>query len=86
MLILCYTIMYYIISYYIIRKGTNGVSTNWVTANVMLFYRGTSGVLLLTYVYLSNSARVYLFPQSDKVHYFCSGPIRVEPLFVRNQR
>ena len=35
-----------------IRKGTNGVSTNGVTANVMCFDRGTFGVLPLTYCYL----------------------------------
>ena len=31
------------------RKGTNGVSTNGVTANLMLFDRGTFWVIPLTY-------------------------------------
>ena len=31
------------------------------------------------------SARVYLFPQSVKIHYFCSGPTSVDPICVRNQ-
>ncbi len=44
-----------------IRKGTNGVSTNGVTANFMFFDRGTFWVLPLTYFYLPKSARAYLF-------------------------
>ena len=62
------------------RKGTNGVSTNGVTANFMFFDRGTFWVLPLTYFYLPKSARAYLFPQSVKIHYFCSGPISVDPI------
>ena len=59
-----------------IRKGTNGVSTNGVTANLISFDRGTFWVLPLTYFYLPKSARAYLFPQSARnKHYFCSGPI-----------
>ena len=46
----------------VIRRGTNGVSTNGVTANFMFFDRGTFGVLPLTYLYLPKSARAYLFP------------------------
>ena len=61
------------------RKGTNGVSINWATANLMLFDRGTFWVLVLTYFYLPQSARAYLFPQSVKTYYFCSGPISVDP-------
>ena len=30
-------------------------------------------------LYLPKSARACLFPQSDKNHYLCSGPISVEP-------
>ena len=61
------------------RKGTNGVSTNWVTAIFMFFDRGTFRALPLLYFYLPKSARAYLFPQSVKVSHFCSGPISVDP-------
>ena len=60
------------------RRGTNGVSTNWVAANFVFFDRGTFGVLPSTYFYLPGSARVYLFPQSVKSHYLCSCPISVD--------
>ena len=46
----------------------------------MLFDRGTCWVLPLTYLYLPESARAYLFPQSVKTHYFCSGPISFDPI------
>ena len=62
------------------RKGTNGVSTNGVTANFMFFDRGTFWVLLLIYFHLPQSARAYLFPQSVKINYFSSGPISVGPI------
>ena len=65
------------------RKGTNGVSTNVVTANFMFFDRGTSWVLLLTYLNLPRSARAYLLPQSVKIHYFCSGTISLEPICLQ---
>ena len=42
-----------------------------------LFDRGTFWVLPLTYLYLPKSAGAYLFPQSLKIHYFCSGPVSV---------
>ena len=45
----------------------------------MFFDRGTFWVLLSTYFYLPKSARAYLFPQSIKIRYFCSGPISVDP-------
>ena len=35
-----------------LRKGTNGVSTNWVTSNVMYSDRGAFWVLPLTYLHL----------------------------------
>ena len=42
---------------------------------------GLCGQLLpVTYVYLPKSARAYLFPQSVKIHYFCSGPFSVDPI------
>ena len=43
------------------RKGTTGVSTNWVTASFMFLDGGTFGALPLTYLYLPKSARAYLF-------------------------
>ena len=60
------------------RKGTNGVSANGVTAIFMFFDREKFWVLPLTYFYLPKSAREYLFAQSDKMHYFGSGPISVD--------
>ena len=93
-IILYYTILYYTIPYYRTSapatrmgrggpgrshaacrrfgKGQNGVSTNGVTAFLFKFP--------LTYFYLPKSARVYLFPQSVNIHYFCSGPISVDPI------
>ena len=62
-------------------KGTDGVSTNGVTAIFMIFDRRTFWVLPLIYFYLPKSARAYLFPQSDKNNpYFCSGPISVDAI------
>ena len=66
-----------------LRKGTNGVSTNGVAANFIFFDRGTFWVLPLTNCYLPKSARAYLSPQSDKIHYFCIGPNSVDPLCPR---
>ena len=62
------------------RKGTNGVGTNGVAANFILFGRGTFWELPLTYFYLPKSARPYLFSPPVKTHYFCSGPISVDPI------
>ena len=59
----------------LVRRGTNGVSTKGVTANFMLFGRGTFWVLPLTYLYIPKSARANLFPRSAKIPYFRSGPI-----------
>ena len=58
-----------------IGNGTNGVSTTGVTAIFMCF-----GQKDLTYLYIPKSVRAYLFPQSVKIHYFCSGPISVDPI------
>ena len=33
--------------------------------------------------YLPKSARAYLFPQSVKSHYLCSGPISVDPISLK---
>ena len=69
-----------------VRRGTNGVSTNGVTAIFRFFDRGTFWVLPLTYMYLPKSARACLFSQSVKVHYFCSGPISVDPICPQPNR
>ena len=61
-------------------KGQSGVSTNGVTAIFTFFDRGTIWVLPLTYFCLPQSAGAYLSPQSVKIHYFCSGPISVDPI------
>ena len=54
--------------------------TNGVTAFFVMFVdRGAFWVLPLTYfVYLPESARAYLLPQSVEINYFCSGPISVK--------
>ena len=62
------------------RRGTNGVGPHGVTANFMFFDRWTFWVLPLTYFYLPKSARAYLLPQPVKKHYFCRGPISVDPI------
>ena len=64
-----------------LRKGAEGVSTSGVTAiSFQVFDGGTFWVLPLTYFYLPKGARAYLFPQSIRIRYFCSGPIRVDPI------
>ena len=45
----------------------------------VVFDRGTFWVLPLANFYLPKNARAYLFPQCVKIHYFCSGPISVDP-------
>ena len=64
----------------VLRKGTGGVSTNGVTANLSCFDSGTFCVLPLTYSYLPKSDKVYLFPPSIKIPYLCSGPISSDPI------
>ena len=60
-------------------EGTDGV-----IANLMCFGRGTVWVLSLTSnSYHPKRARVYLFPQSVKHHYCCSGPISVDPICLQ---
>ena len=61
-------------------KGTNGVSSSWVIANFMFLTEGLFWLCPLTYFNIPKSARAYLFPQSIKHHYFCSGPISVDPI------
>ena len=55
------------------QKGTNGVSTSGVTANVMFFDRYFFG-----YQSVKSDDLVYLFAQSVKHLYFCSDPISVD--------
>ena len=62
------------------RKGATGVSTHGVTAIIMFIDRGTFWVLPLIYFYIPNKSRAYLFPQSDKTHYFCRDPISADPI------
>ena len=56
------------------------VSTHGVTAKLVFFDRGAFRVPPLTYFHIPQSARAYLFPQSDKINYFCSGAISVDPI------
>ena len=72
--------IYIYIYIYNVRRGTDGVSTHGVTARFIVFDRGTFWVLRLTYCYIPKSARSYLFPQSVKIHSFCSGPISVDSI------
>ena len=62
------------------RKGTDRVGTNGVTAKLMFCDRGTFWVFPLTYFDLPKSAGAYLFSQSIKNDYFCSGPISADPV------
>ena len=66
------------------RKGTNGVSTNGVTANFMFVERGFFWLLTLTYFYILKIARAYLFPNLSKFTTFAAAPL-VLTQFVRNQ-
>ena len=68
-----------------VGKGTNGVSTNGVTAFLLLFDRWAFGVLPLIYLHLPKSAKAYLFPPICQQHMiFAATPIVLTP-FVRNQ-
>ena len=56
------------------RKGTNGVSTNGVTANLMFFLTE----VLFGYQSVKICSFCVPFPQSVKKHYFCNDPISVD--------
>ena len=56
-------------------KGQMGSALIGVTANFMFLTEFVLGVLPLAYFYIPKSSRACLFPQSVKIHYFCSGPI-----------
>ena len=60
------------------RKGTTGVTLMGSLQQHQCFLIGTFGVLPLAYFYIPEIARAYLFPQSVRTHYFCSGPISVD--------
>ena len=68
------------------RKWTNGVSTNWVTANVMFFDRGTFWVPPLTYFIFPKVPGRAFFPQSVKINHICSGPISSGPMCPQPRR
>ena len=61
-------------------KGQMGSALIGVTANFMFLTEFVLGVLPLAYFYIPKSSRACLFPQSVKIHYFCSGPISVDPI------
>ena len=87
MYIIYYSIVYPVESApALVRKGTTGVSTNEVTANVMVFDRGTFWLLLLAYFYIPKSARAYIFPQSVKIDHFRSAPSVSTPICRRPPR
>ena len=65
------------------RKGTNGVSTNGVTANKFYdLFDGTSWYQSINICQKLSMSRTF-FPQSVKVHYFCSGPVSFDPICPR---
>ena len=63
-----------------VGKGQMGSALMGSLQMSCFFDRGTFWVPPLTYFHLPKSARAYLFPQSVKTHYFCSGPISVDPI------
>ena len=65
------------------RKGTNGVSTNGITAN-LFFDRGTFWVLPIIYFYLPKVPGRTFFPNLSKLITFAAAPLVLTP-FVRNQ-
>ena len=67
------------------RKGTNGVSTNGVTANFMFLDRGTFWALPLTYIFIIPKVPgCTFFPKLSKFITFAAAPFVLTPL-VRNQ-
>ena len=56
-----------------------GVSTDGVTANFVFFDRGTFWVPICQNLSKSDKFAAYLFPQSVRMHYFCSDHISVDP-------
>ena len=68
------------------RKGTDGVSALMGSLQMSCFLSGTCWVFPLTYFYRPKGARAYLYPQSVKINYFCSGPISVDPICPQPRR
>ena len=69
-----------------VRKGTNGVSTNGVTANIIFFETGTFWVLPLSYFYLQKKCRGVPFcPNPSKIITSAAAQLVLTPL-VRNQQ
>ena len=63
-----------------IGKGQMG-SALMGSLQISCFFTGTFWVLPLIYFCLPKNARAYLFfSQSVKTHYFCFGPISVDPI------
>ena len=66
-------------------EGQMGSALIWVTANFMLFDRGTFWVLPLTCFYLSTKVPGHtFFPNRSKIITFAAAPLGLTP-FVRNQ-
>ena len=78
---ICYVVWYDIILH-VFRKGTNGVSTNGVTVNIMFFFLQRD--ILGTPVYLRLSSQkcqgVPFSPSCQNSLLVCSGPISVNPI------
>ena len=55
------------------RRGTHGLSTNGVTANLVFLTEGLFG-------YSFQKCQGVPFSQSVEIHYFCSGPVSVDPI------
>ena len=76
---------YYCLASWSIRKGTNGVSTNGVTAGfVMFFDRGAFWAALFTYFCLPKVPRRTSFLNLSTFITFAAAPVALSP-FVRNQ-
>ena len=67
------------------RKGTNGVSTNGVTANSVFLDRGTFWVLPLTTLVFAKVPGRTFSPNLSKLITFAAAPLVLTP-FVRNQK
>ena len=64
----------------ITRKGTNGVSTNGVSANYSFLTRTFWVITSVHRLLYSKKCQGVLFPQSVNKYCFCSGPISVDPI------
>ena len=64
----------------VVGKGQMGSALMAPLQIIVLLTEGLFGVLPSPYFYLPKSARACVFPQSVKIHFFCSGPIRVDTI------